>query len=162
MKGDTVIADLKERLHRLRAPHWWGIRPFRRHSLVLMVAGGVYVLIGVSYIVTQPSPGREVALYFATYWFSFTFWGFMWILTGVMSIISSRWPPISETWGYMVLTGMSAGWAMFYFVGVIFGESPSYNLSAVCSWGLIAFLWWAISGLLNPADKTAVALHPEE
>jgi hypothetical protein len=74
------------------------------------------------------------------------------MIAGALAILSSRWPPISKTWGYMVLTGLSAGWAAFFALSVICGPSPVANLSNTLSWGLIAFLWWAISGLLNPND----------
>jgi hypothetical protein len=33
-----------------------GLRPWMRHSLVLAVAGTVYVLVGISYIVSVPTP----------------------------------------------------------------------------------------------------------
>lgn len=129
---------------------WKGIRPWKRHSLVLLVAGLVYILIGISYAFTDPTPSRLVALEFALHWCSFQVWGGVFILSGILSIVSSRWPPVSETWGYTVLTGLSAGWAGFYAVGVIFGDANVSNLSGTLSWGLLAFMWWAISGLVNP------------
>lgn len=132
---------------------WRGIRPWKRHSLVLMVAGLVYVAIGASYILAEPTDTRRVALHFALQWFSLMTWGWIFICSGFLAILSSRWPPVSETWGYTVLTGLSSGWAMFYLVGVLFWHSPPTNLSGVMSWGLIAFMWWAISGLKNP-DRT--------
>lgn len=131
---------------------WKAVRPWKRHSLVLMVAGAVYILVGVSYITTVPTRSREVALKIALDWMPIQGWGIIFIFAGVLGIISSRWPPISETWGYTVLTGLSAGWATFYLVGVLFEGAPATNLSAVLSWGVIAFLWWAISGLINPED----------
>lgn len=135
-------------------PHSWkGIRPWTRHGLVLMVAGCVYILVGFSYVITEATGSREVALQFALEWLPKAGWGYIFISAGIMSIISSRWPPISETWGYSVLTGLSAAWASFYAVGVIFGDSPPTNLSSTLTWGIIAFLWWAISGLLNPEKR---------
>lgn len=131
---------------------WRGIRPWKRHSLVLAVAGLVYILIGVSYITTEPTKARTRALTFALDWWSIDAWGYVFIAAGALSIVSSRWPPISETWGYTVLTGLSAAWAAFYLVGILFGDSPVSNISGVLSWGIIAFMWWAISGLLNPGS----------
>lgn len=131
---------------------WLGVRPWKRHSLVLMVAGFVYVAIGISYIWAEPTPTREVALHFALQWISLEHWGVIFICAGLLAIISSRWPPVSETWGYTVLTGLSSAWSAFYLVGVLFWHSPPTNLSGVMSWGLIAFMWWAISGLINPSD----------
>lgn len=131
---------------------WRDLRPWKRHSLVLMVAGLVFVLIGFSYIFAEPTPARMQALSIAVAWMPLKYWGYVFMLAGVLAIISSRWPPISKTWGYMVLTGLSAGWGAFYAMGVIFDHSPVANLSGTLSWGLIGFLWWAISGLLNPNE----------
>lgn len=131
---------------------WFDLRPWKRHSLVLMVAGLVFVLVGISYILTEPTPSRLAALSVARSWMSFEAWGCVFIFAGFLAILSSRWPPVSKTWGYMVLTGLSAGWSAFYAMGVIFKDSPPSNLSGTLSWGLIGFMWWAISGLLNPND----------
>lgn len=127
-----------------------GVRPWKRHSLVLIVAGLVYIGIGISYILAEPTEARAQALHLAFFWLSADGWGVVFIFAGILAAISSRWPPISETWGYTVLTGLSAAWAGFYLMGIVIDESPLVNLSAVLSWGLIAFMWWAISGLVNP------------
>lgn len=65
-------------------------------------------------------------------------------------MMSTRWPPLAETWGYMVLTGLSSGWAATYLTGVIFFHAPATNLGQVFVWGCLGFMWWAISGLPNP------------
>lgn len=135
-----------------------GVRPWKRHSLVLMVAGLCYIAIGASYIWTEATPSRNVALKLSLSWFPIQFWGCVFIIAGLMAVISSRWPPVAETWGYMVLTGLSAGWGGTYALGVIFLHSPPQNLSGAILWGLLGFMWWGISGLLNP-EKEAMSTH---
>lgn len=132
------------------ASPWRGIRPWKRHSLVLLVAGGAYFWTGISYITAEPTEARTVALQFAFRWMDLPSWGVIFCMAGVLSVISSRWPPISETWGYSVLTGLSTGWSAFYAAGILFGDSPKTNWSGVIIWGLMGFVWWAISGLKNP------------
>ena len=138
---------------------WLDIRPWQRHSLVLSVAGLIYIAIGISYFVTEITPSRSRALVVALEFLSIRQWGVIFILSGVLAIISARWPPISRTWGYMVLCGLSAGWSAVYLTGVLLVDAPSTNLSGFGTWGLIAFLWWAISGLLNPLK---VARHAQD
>lgn len=133
---------------------WMGVRPFLRHSLVLAVAGGVYIAIGITYLRSEPTAARTEALYYAVKVMEYNQWGWIFILAGLLSVVSSRWPPVSETWGYFVLTGQGAAWSGFYLVGVLFHNTPNSNLSATLSWGLIAFMWWAISGLVNPNALT--------
>lgn len=135
----------------VRVPNnWRGVRPFKRHSLVLLVAGLVYIGIGIAYVSSHPTPDRVEALYYATTVLDFEDWGFVFAAVGLTAMISSRWPPVSETWGYTVLTAMSSAWATFYLFGIWFHGTPTSNYTGVATWALIAFLWWAISGLVNP------------
>lgn len=133
---------------------WLGLRKWKRHSLVLAVAGTVYVLVGVSYIVAEPTPSRESALRLAIAWMPLSIWGVVWIVVGLLAFLSARWPPTSETWGYTTMTGLAAAWSAFYALGILLG-SPAQNVSGVLVWGLVAFMWWAISGLVNP-DRVEV------
>lgn len=132
-----------------------GIRPFQKHSQVLLVAGFVFIGIGIAYVNTVPTPSRVEALQIALSWWSFRTWGYHFIVAGVITIISSRWPPVSKTWGYAILSSLSAAWAMFYLLGVLIKGSPVNNLAGFLTWGLISFMWWAISGLVNPDDPAA-------
>lgn len=143
-------------------PAWLGLRPWRRHSLVLLVTGLVYVFIGFAYVYTDPRRSRDVALQIALDWWSLDVWGWIFVFSGLLAILSSRWPPFSETWGYFVLTGLSAGWSGFYVTGVIFGDSPVGNLTGGLTWGLVAFLWWAISGLVNPTTVILEHVSPSQ
>jgi hypothetical protein len=123
-----------------------------------MVVGILFILIGISYITASPSPARELALKPILQIAPIQFWGSLFVLSGLMAMISSRWPPLTETWGYMVLTGMSSGWGATFLMSIVFFHAPTTGLSQVFIWGILGFMWWAISGLLNP-DKTAVTSH---
>lgn len=130
--------------------HYIGIRPWTRHSLVLLVAGTVYISIGVVYFGTEDNTPTWVALSIAREWLSLNTWGIIWMVVGVLAILSARWPPKVETWGYMALTSLSAGWGAFYILGVIFADNTKGSLAVGMMWLLVAFLWWAISGLISP------------
>jgi hypothetical protein len=138
-----------------------GVRPWMRHSLVLTVAGLVYIAMGFNYILAVPTRNRELALQVALDKAPISFWGGVFIAAGMLSIISSRWPPVAEAWGYMVLTGLSLGWCVTYATGVLLLDSPAANLSGSLTWGLLAFLWWAVSGLVNPGQTMVVIEHDE-
>lgn len=141
--------------------HFWGFRPFKRHSLVLMVAGVFYACTGVVLIFGEPTENRMISLSVALSFFPLEFWGGVFVMVGLLAFISSRWPPVADTWGYMVLSALSAGWSATYAAGVIFEHSPVDNLTGTLMWGLLAFLWWAISGFVNP-DKTIVVVINDE
>jgi hypothetical protein len=135
---------------------WWALRPWRRHSLVLLVAGVVYVMIGVGYIFTPTNPQRQAALHVPLALFPLCVWGSVFIAVGLLAILSARWPPASESWGYTTMSGLSSLWAMFYVWGMIFGGS-STNITGASLFALLAFMWWAISGLRNPDELPAPA-----
>lgn len=140
---------------------WRGVRPWQRHSLVLAVAGVIYILCGVAYAFGPQAPNRAIALQFAYKWMDPYGWGIVFIICGTLAIISSRWPPISVTWGYIALTSLSSAWAAFYLVGIVFGTSPPANWTGFLAWGMLAFLWWAISGLVNPSPRHHVVIVEE-
>lgn len=147
--------DMEGNFHMIPLRHFWGLRPWRRHGLILMVAGLMYILVGFAYILAGPNPTRNASLVVLLSIAPLSFWGGVFIFCGLLSMISSRWPPFTETWGYMVLTGVSLGWGSAYLLGVLFYGAPWTNINGFLTWGLLGFIWWAISGLLNP-DKTAV------
>jgi len=122
-----------------------------------MVGGSFYICTGFIYIWSTPTAARKQALIIALQWLPIEFWGSVFIVVGMMAIVSSRWPPVAETWGYMALAGFSAGWSATYALGVIFDDAPIGNLTATLQWGLLAFLWWALPGFVNP-DKTVVVV----
>lgn len=132
----------------------WGVKPWTRHGLVLMVGGIAYMAIGISYILAEPNPSRELALQFALHPLGmnieFSSWGWWFLITGVITSVSSRWPPVSRTWGYTMLTGLSSAWGLFYLAGVWPGDAPLTNISGAILWGVVGFMWWAISGLVDP------------
>lgn len=135
------------------------LRPWTRHSLVLLVAGWAYIVIGLTYAVGGANPARESSMRFQIQYLflgreglPLSIWGAVFIAVGIASIISSRWPPFSETWGYTSMTGLSVLWAGCYAAGMAFG-APVQNLSGVITWSLIGFLWWAISGLVSPESQ---------
>lgn len=138
-------------LIRLHATSYKGLRPWQRHGQVLTVAGTVYIYTGLVYALTPTTASRESALRVALEWAPLSFYGIVFIVVGSLAIVSSRWPPASETWGYTAMTGLAVAWAGVYLFGIVFG-APLGGLSAVSLWGMIGYLWYAISGLVNPAD----------
>jgi hypothetical protein len=129
-----------------------GVRPWTRHSLVLLIAGLVYVVVGVVYIQTPIGGPTWQALTVARSWMTLDHWGYLWIVVGLLAIISSKWPPVAEKWGYMALTALAAAWGSFYILGVIFGHTTVGGLATGLLWWLVAFMWWAISGLVSPEE----------
>lgn len=149
--------DVEENLRVKLFRRFWGLRPWKRHSTILMVVGILYAVIGIQYIIAAPNPVRERSLVAILQFAPIQFWGAVFLFAGILTSISSRWPPFAETWGYMMLTGLSSAWAASYGIGMMFYHAPATNVSGVLVWSLLGFMWWAVSGLLNP-DNTAVMM----
>lgn len=129
------------------------LRPWRRHSFVLAVAGGVYVSFGLSMSVLQSSQSREEGLNLAINIMPLESWGVVWMAVGILAFASTRWPPQSETWGYGAMAGLSALWGSAYLLGMPFRDHASASVPGVLIFYLLTFLWWAISGLMNPDEE---------
>lgn len=127
-----------------------GLRPWERHSQVVAGAGAVYVAYGVNLLFIPASDSRVRGLELGISWMSLHHWGLVWAAVGILGLVSTRWPPASETWGYSTLAALAAVWAAFYALGMIFLDTPINGIAGMLVWGLVAYLWWGISGLRNP------------
>lgn len=125
-------------------------RPWDRHSAILMGGGVAYIAVGLDYIFDDQSESRTEAMFFALNIIPFTGWGVGFVLVGLLAFISARWPNWEKLWGYVALTGWSTAWSSFWFAGAVLTDAKLAYLSAGALWGLLAFLWWGVSGLISP------------
>lgn len=138
------------RHHAPQPRSWRRLRPWRRHSLVLVIAGAVYVLLGLVLAFVEPTPTRESSLRAIT-WAPWWCWGVLWMSAGVAAVVSARWPEGADKWGYAVLCSISVLWTVVYLGGMLLGSGAA-SFSGALVYLLLAVLWWAISGLVNPED----------
>lgn len=131
---------------------WLGLRPWRRHSFVLAVGGGVYLFVGIAYMLIPVTPTRASSLTLALNIAPLPAWGIVWVIFGLLALASTRWPPASETWGYTAMSSLAALWGAFYGLGVAFFEAPATGITGASVWALLGFMWWGVSGLRNPDD----------
>lgn len=147
---NDVNKQVDEILHyeAVQKEKWNHIKPWDRHGLILMVVGIVYVLIGLSFV-TSPTArlGQSTANIFPG-----NSWYLGFIITGAVAIMSSRWPNRPRTLGYAVLTGWSAASACLYIIAGMVDNLSSLVTQGIV-WGMVAFLWWAISGLISPPNE---------
>jgi hypothetical protein len=125
-------------------PHW------TRHSLVLFGAGLIYIGIGIAFIYAPGYVGKDPSLKSALRLLTLNEWGWLYIAAGIAAGAASIFPLGKKVWGYMVLTALSAAWAWLYSMSVFFAGAPKITLLSGLIWLLLAFIWWAVSGLLSP------------
>jgi ABC-type transport system involved in multi-copper enzyme maturation permease subunit len=116
-----------------------------RRGAVLVLLGAIYTLIGIGYITTPLTEAAADQLHFALTIASSYVWGYLFLITGIVAVISSRWPPGKTTWGYGFLAATSLWWAGQYFIGmVIVHARGSYR--GVLSWLALSVMILIISG----------------
>lgn len=141
----------------------YGLRPYKRHSLVLTVGGLVYLFYGLVILFTWTHEGpRASAISAGLRVAPLTFWGALFVLAGIAAVASSRWPAFNEKWGYIALTGQSATWAAVYLAGLLFDDNTLAETGGALVWGLQTFMWWGIAGLMNPDDVIIVEVEVPE
>lgn len=121
-----------------------------RHSLVLVGAGLVYIGIGVAFILSPGYVGKDPSLHSALRLFSLDQWGLVYILAGSLAFLCAFFPLGKKVWGYMVLTALSSAWAFLYVMSTFVNNAPKITLLSGLLWLLLAFIWWAVSGLISP------------
>lgn len=133
------------------APRW------TRHSLVLTVAGAIYIIIGIAFFYTPAEITKAPSLKVALHYLSMTSWGWVFISCGLLAMIAAYSTLGHKTWGYMILTALSSAWATLYAMAIIFKHAPVLTVVSALTWFMLAFIWWGVSGLLSPQHAAYLA-----
>ena len=130
------------------------LRGYHRHGLVLTVGGLAYVFQGIAFFLLEEiTHVREASLAVAFQLAPLPVWAGIFVICGLAAVASAGWPPSNDRWGYVVLTGLSSGWATVHLTGYFLGHAPKSNVSFGLVWALLAFMWWGVSGLDNPRPR---------
>ncbi|QJD49660.1 membrane protein [Gordonia phage Secretariat] len=134
---------------------WYHVKPWSRHGLILTTAGITYIAIGVMFCSQEATELRSENLKLALEIMPYRGWGIGFIVVGIITVISARWPYAPKSLGYSVLTGWSTAWAGFHIFGGIETGNTAYVASGF-SWAMVAFMWWAVSGLISPPKERTI------
>lgn len=122
-----------------------------RRSLSLCILGVVYVLVGVSQIVTEDSALRDYALLKAydahlRLW-PLRVWGALFAAVGVGAVLSGL--TRRHTWGFASLMGMSTWWAAMFAMSWL---ATGYHRVTIhlLTWLIIAAFLGILSGWPDP------------
>lgn len=132
------------------------LRPFTPKSLVLVMLGLIYVLIGVNAMLEEWSPYAREALFMLDALGTRMFWGGVSIAGGLLAVASSRWPSMNDSWGFVALAVLGMWWACAYTLGTLTtalaGKAVVAGVAAsgMLTWLGMCVLLWAISRLEDP------------
>src|SRR4051812_46706591 len=106
-----------------------------RRGAILLSYGVVWAIIGYGQI-TSPAPDLR-GLRLLLQMMPLDAWGWIWVTSGLIAIISA-WLPQERDWpGFLALPLMVLPWAVSYLLAWIIGDFPRGWVAAVV-WGAIA------------------------
>lgn len=140
----------------------FAIRPWSRHSFILLIIGFGHIAIGASYLYLETGGPRFRMLVVALNVAPASFWALLFMIIGLFIVLSSIWPKRYDKWGYSIATGLSVGWGAVYIAGAFFQEAYyGANVAMGFIYTMLGFLYWGISGLVNPTDVAFVVVENE-
>lgn len=126
-----------------------------RRGVFLVLFGGVYLLIGYSYLTVAASSRLLVkhALRLALNVAPLPVYGWLWITAGTVAVISGLFTITSprRPIGFTAAVVMPALWTVVYFAAWIDGDVPRGWVSALL-FGLLAAAVWVVAGMSDPHE----------
>lgn len=138
------------------------LKPFGVRGLVLSTLGVLWVLIGVSGLTVGLSPLSVLTIDYMLdelFFLNTVTVSAAWIATGIMGIITSRWPPYQDSWGFFFLAPMPMFWALLHLVGAIF-HGPILGVLVTVVYAVMCVLLWGISKLEDPSMTPPNSIIP--
>jgi len=122
-------------------------RMLGRRGAILLCYGIVWAIIGYGQI-TSPAPDLR-GLRLLLQMMPLDVWGWIWVASGLIAIISA-WLPQERDWpGFLALPLMVLPWATSYLLAWVIGDFPRGWVAAVV-WGAIAAPVLVVAGWREP------------
>ena len=118
-----------------------------RRGAILLCYGIVWAIIGYGQI-TSPAPDLR-GLRLLLQMMPLDAWGWLWVISGLIAIVSA-WLPQGKDWpGFLALPLMVLPWAVSYLLAWIIGDFPRGWVATVV-WGAIAAPVLVVAGWREP------------
>jgi di/tricarboxylate transporter len=118
-----------------------------RRGAILLCYGVVWAIIGYGQI-TAPAPDLR-GLRLLLQMMPLYAWGWIWVVSGLIAIVSAWLPPEKDWPGFLALPLMVLPWTVSYLLAWILGDYPRGWLAAVV-WGAIAAPVLVVAGWREP------------
>lgn len=121
---------------------------FGKRGFACLWFGIVFIVIGLSFIIGDPSPTLALNLKFLTSVLPLEVWGSIWTLGGLTFLVAAFWKRL-ELIAFMVGIAITLNWSIGYAIQAAFGESSRGWVSAAI-YGFFAVLILLISTWAEP------------
>ena len=118
-----------------------------RRGAILLSYGTVWALYGYGQLISPPAaqPGLTLALQML----SITVWAWLWIVTGVLAVVSAFVPQGVDWFGFVALVLIVLPWMTSYLASWALGDFPRGWVAAAV-WGVIAVPVIVVAGWREP------------
>lgn len=114
-----------------------------------------YLALGLSYILSEPSPGRAQSLSWLTNLMPvlpLDTLGLIWLIAGVFGAWGARRPRPKDEWSFIALTLAPTIWGFLYLGAVVFGTNVHGWVTSILYW-CIAGAVMVVSGMTGDNDR---------
>lgn len=118
-----------------------------RRGAILLCYGSVWSLYGYAQIVS-PQPDQR-GLTPALELMPLTLWGWLWVATGLVAVVSAFLPQGLDWLGFLALPAMVLPWMGSYLISWMTGEFPRGWVASLV-WGVIAVPVLVVAGWQEP------------
>lgn len=128
-----------------------------RRGAILLCYGIVWAIVGYGQI-TSPAPDLR-GLRLLLQMMPLAVWGWIWVASGLVAIVSAWMPPERDWPGFLALPLMVLPWSVSYLLAWIVGDYPRGWLASVV-WGAIAAPVLVVAGWREPARPKRLESSP--
>ncbi|MCZ4506950.1 hypothetical protein O3Q52_01740 [Streptomyces sp. ActVer] len=129
-------------------------RQLGRRGAILLSYGTVWALYGYAQVVS-PQPDQRGLEPLLELW-SLHVWGWLWVITGLVAVVSA-WLPQGFDWpGFLALPLIVLPWMVSYLATWLAGDFPRGWVAAVV-WGVIAVPVLVVAGWREPPGVKRVS-----
>lgn len=111
-----------------------------RRGAVLIILGGIYVIVGLSFIQFPTDDAHSAYDFAISLTDSLAFWGGSFVVVGAIACVAGFWPTGRDVWGYAALVAFTSIWAIFCFLSTLLDNSPR-------GW-VLGFVWTGVASML--------------
>jgi hypothetical protein len=122
-----------------------------RRGAFQLLFGGVYLIVGASFLTTPNVGTRQASLRWLTEFMPLEPFAALWVVAGLLGAVSAFRCRPADWFGFAALVFAPAMWGALFFIGGLAGTPVSFTTAAI--YWLFAAAPMIVSGMQGPNDR---------